>query len=162
MRLRVALAILAAFVAGLLIDEDAAGAPAMAPAPTVHDRAYDITAYAAGILDRPRVPVPVTAPQKPVQPRTRVAAPTEAGTVNGYPCGGSLPPCRVLACESGGNPTAQNPTSSASGLWQVLVSTWGGFGGYPEAWLAPADVQNEHARILWAGGRGASHWASCL
>lgn len=31
--------------------------------------------------------------------------------------------------ESGGNPTAQNPTSTASGLWQELTTTWLGSGG---------------------------------
>lgn len=85
-----------------------------------------------------------------------------AGFVNGYPCGGALPSCRVLACESGGNPTARNPRSTASGLWQVLDSTWGGFGGYAQAWQAPVDVQNAKAAALWAGGRGAFHWKACL
>lgn len=31
--------------------------------------------------------------------------------------------------ESGGDPTAQNPTSTASGLWQELTTTWQGNGG---------------------------------
>lgn len=31
----------------------------------------------------------------------------------------------ILACESGGNPTADNPTSTARGGWQFLKSTWG-------------------------------------
>lgn len=87
---------------------------------------------------------------------------TEPGSVNGYPCGGELPTCRVLACESGGNPTAENPTSSASGLWQILDSTWAGFGGYTRASHAPVDVQNAKAAALWAGGRGAFHWKACL
>jgi len=30
----------------------------------------------------------------------------------------------VIAGESGGNPNAQNPTSSAAGLWQFLRRTW--------------------------------------
>jgi hypothetical protein len=84
------------------------------------------------------------------------------GSVNGHPCGGQLPTCRVLACESGGNPTAQNRSSSASGLWQVLDGTWAGYGGYRRAMYAPPDVQNEKAAALWAGGRGRSHWAQCL
>ncbi len=36
---------------------------------------------------------------------------------------------RVMACESEGNPNAKNPRSSASGLMQVVRSTWG--------WIAP-------------------------
>jgi hypothetical protein len=31
----------------------------------------------------------------------------------------------ILACESGGNPTAANPISTARGGWQFLKSTWG-------------------------------------
>lgn len=31
---------------------------------------------------------------------------------------------RVMACESGGNPDAENPVSTASGLFQFLDSTW--------------------------------------
>ena len=32
----------------------------------------------------------------------------------------------VMAGESGGNPGADNPRSSAAGLWQFLKSTWNG------------------------------------
>jgi len=31
----------------------------------------------------------------------------------------------ILSCESGFDPTADNPTSSAQGGWQFLKSTWG-------------------------------------
>lgn len=86
----------------------------------------------------------------------------QTGYVNGFPCGGKLPTCRVLQCESKGNPRAENPRSSASGLWQVIDGTWGGYGGYSRASSAPASVQNDHAVGLWAGGRGRSHWRSCL
>lgn len=84
-----------------------------------------------------------------------------AGSVNGYPCGGDLPPCYVLQRESRGNPGAENPVSSASGLWQFIDGTWNGFGGYSHASDAPPDVQNEKARQTWAGGAGAGHWACC-
>lgn len=77
-------------------------------------------------------------------------------------CGGDLPPCSVLACESGGNLTAQNPTSSASGKWQILDSTWNGYAGFQRAMHAPEDVQDAKARELYAGGAGAFHWRSCL
>lgn len=95
-------------------------------------------------------------------PRRVVVAAAGSEAVNGYPCGGTLPTCHVLACESHGNPTAQNPRSSASGLWQILDSTWAGFGGFARAMFAPVDVQNAKARLLWAGGAGSSHWRSCL
>lgn len=82
-------------------------------------------------------------------------------TVNGYPCGGSLPPCFVLWRESRGNPTAQNRRSTASGLWQFLDGRWGRYAGYRKARHAPVAVQNDRARALWAGGRGCSHWRAC-
>lgn len=89
----------------------------------------------------------------------RVAAIYATGSVNGYPCGGDLPTCSILRCESGGDPTAKNPTTSASGLWQILRSTWARFGGYLEAWMAPPSVQNEKARLIWNGGAGRSQWS---
>jgi len=76
-------------------------------------------------------------------------------------CGGMLPPCYVMMRESGGSLTAQNPTSTASGKWQFLRGTWGGYGGYAEAWLAPESVQDARAAQLWAGGSGCSHWSAC-
>lgn len=85
----------------------------------------------------------------------------EPGSINGFPCGQPLPPCFVMARESGGNPTAENPVSSASGLWQFIDSTWDGFGGYAHASWAPVDVQNEKARLTWAGGAGCGHWGAC-
>src|SRR5262245_35636689 len=83
--------------------------------------------------------------------RTRAASArgsVSSGSIGGYPCGGALPPCYVLARESGGDPNAQNPSSSASGLWQILDSTWGGYGGYASAADAPPAVQNERAAQL--------------
>ena len=76
-------------------------------------------------------------------------------------CGGDLPPCWVMMRESGGNIRARNPSSTASGKWQFLDSTWAGFGGYASAYLAPESVQDAKARILWAGGAGCSHWSAC-
>lgn len=38
----------------------------------------------------------------------------------------------IIACESGGNPRAQNPSSSASGLFQFIDSTWERYGGETE------------------------------
>lgn len=35
----------------------------------------------------------------------------------------------IIACESGGNPTVQNPSSTASGLFQFLDTSWIAYGG---------------------------------
>jgi hypothetical protein len=84
-----------------------------------------------------------------------------SGTVNGYPCGGNLPPCCVLRRESGGTPTAQNPSSSASGLWQFLDSTWDHYGGYARAKDAPASVQNARAAQVWKATGGSAWYPRC-
>lgn len=83
------------------------------------------------------------------------------GSINGYPCGGNLPPCFVLQRESRGDPRAENPTSTASGLWQFLDSTWAGYAGVRHASYASVASQNQRAVQLWAGGKGCSHWAAC-
>ncbi len=41
---------------------------------------------------------------------------------------------------------------------QFTDDTWGGYGGYQHAKDAPANVQNERARQVFAGGAGASNW----
>lgn len=73
-------------------------------------------------------------------------------------CGGDLPPCSVMYCENGGKLTGKNPSSSASGKWQILDSTWGGYGGYSHAQDAPESVQDAKARQIYAGGAGRSQW----
>lgn len=68
----------------------------------------------------------------------------------------------IAACiakyESGGNPTAQNPTSSASGLYQFIDGTWNNYGGYSRAMYAPVSVQTEKFYQVWDNGRGAHNW----
>jgi hypothetical protein len=64
----------------------------------------------------------------------------------------------VIARESGGNPTAYNPSSGASGLFQFLASTWDNYGGYSEARYAPVSVQEAYFAIEYAAD-GTSPWA---
>lgn len=71
-------------------------------------------------------------------------------------------PTYIVMCESGGNYDAENAVSTASGAYQIIDGTWNGFGGYFHASDAPPAVQDAKAALLWAGGAGASHWASCL
>lgn len=62
---------------------------------------------------------------------------------------------RIMACESGGNPNAYNP-SGASGLMQVLAS-WADNFGYVPSQLFDPDINLYIASLLWADG-GWGHW----
>lgn len=105
-----------------------------------------------------------TAAPAPTRPN---AAPTQGSGR----CGGNLPPCYVMGRESGGDTTVWNGgchggpcgggASSASGKWQIVSGTWGGYGGYPNAASAPESVQDAKAAEVWAGGAGCSHWSAC-
>lgn len=70
----------------------------------------------------------------------------------------------VRAHESRGDYTAQNPSSSASGAYQFLTSTWrnvsakAGHPGYPRASAAPWWAQDAVAMWLYKNG-GRSAWA---
>jgi hypothetical protein len=65
----------------------------------------------------------------------------------------------VMQAESGGDPTAYNQSSGASGLFGDLLSTWLSLGlGYPGgAYTAPAGVQLEGFAKLYAEA-GMSPW----
>lgn len=72
----------------------------------------------------------------------------------------------IKQCESGGDYSAQNPTSTASGAYQFLDSTWQGMdaaGGYARAIDAPESVQDAAAIELYTE-QGTTPWlasASC-
>lgn len=72
----------------------------------------------------------------------------------------------IKQCESGGDYAAQNPTSTASGAYQFLDSTWQGMdaaAGYARAIDAPESVQDAAAIELYTE-QGTTPWlasASC-
>ena len=51
--------------------------------------------------------------------------------------------------------------SGASGKYQAMPGTWGGYAGYQYAADAPESVQDQWATELWNNGRGCSHWSAC-
>lgn len=70
---------------------------------------------------------------------------------------------RIIQCESRGDPTADNPTSSASGLGGILDSTWSGHGNFARAKDAPPSIQVEKMELLYVsararGGSGLEPW----
>jgi len=69
-------------------------------------------------------------------------------------------PTYLVMRESGGDYSARNP-SGACGAYQVIPSTWNGYGGYSSACDAPSSVQDKFAGQLWDGGAGCSHWSAC-
>lgn len=106
------------------------------------------------------VPTPSTAP---VAPQPDADIPANSVARGALPVSlGETPPEYVKQCESGGDYGAVNRSSGAGGAWQILPSTWAGYGGYARAEDAPPEVQDAKAAELWAGGRGASHWEACL
>ncbi|MGN6693915.1 MAG: transglycosylase family protein [Aquihabitans sp.] len=148
--------------------------PAKAVAETPDDSVFaalgDITLVGAATAATAANDIDVTPPPPPpttttttttTAPPAPAPAPAPVAEQGTGRCGGDLPPCYVMMRESGGNIRARNPSSSASGKWQFIRSTWAGYGGYSDAYLAPESVQDAKARELWAGGAGCGHWNAC-
>lgn len=115
------------------------------------------TTLAPTTTEAPPTTVALVPPSAPVVVRVATEWPTSL-----QPCGGDLPPCYVKDRESHGDYNARNPSPEAAcGAWQIITSTWNGFGGYASACDAPPAVQDEKARELWADGAGCSHWSAC-
>ncbi len=74
------------------------------------------------------------------------------------PSGGWAIPYAIVLCESGGQNLPPN-SAGASGYYQIIPSTWTGFGGTgPAAYLASKAEQDAVASRIWNGGAGASDW----
>lgn len=66
----------------------------------------------------------------------------------------------IARCESGLDPNAENPRSSASGLFQFIDSTWRSVTGLaPPASAYSVSTQTSAFYDLWDGGAGAHNWA---
>jgi hypothetical protein len=74
---------------------------------------------------------------------------------------------RIGGCESLGNPhakidyQAESKISTASGGFQVLDSTWGGYKGYARAIHAPKRIQQQFAVKLYRE-EGTTPWVSSI
>jgi peptidoglycan hydrolase CwlO-like protein len=81
------------------------------------------------------------------------------GSTSRYGPGGPWAiPWAIVQCESGGQNLPPN-WAGASGYYQIIPSTWAGFGGSgPHAYLASKGEQDSVASRIWAGGSGAHNW----
>jgi len=122
-----------------------------------------ITKAALTAIPVPRpVPAPAPAPQPAAAPAA--SAPVASAPVASAPAqptgsysasSGSYQNC-VIQAESGGNPSAVNPTTGAGGLYGFMPSTWHalGYSGNPQD--APVSVQNAaYAKEYARSGSGA-------
>lgn len=98
----------------------------VAPVPTATEIA--ITGEQPGTPAAPATPATGEAAAPPAvgaAPNAAPAAQTDAGTVTATPAGAAPSAVdQIITIESGGDPTAQNPNSSAGGLGQFIDSTW--------------------------------------
>jgi hypothetical protein len=74
-----------------------------------------------------------------------------------YGSGSYSIPSEIVQRESGGWYYSCNESSGACGAYQVLPSTWDGYGGYGSACDAPPEVQDQWAAEAWAES-GAEPW----
>jgi hypothetical protein len=102
----------------------------------------------------------VAAAQAAQQRVSRAAQQTSSVTASVASAGGSPLPACTWQPESGGNPTAVNPSSGAGGYYQIMPSTWQAYGGSGAPQDAPLAEQTAIAQKIWAT-QGPSAWTNC-
>ncbi|MFJ5102452.1 ubiquitin-like domain-containing protein [Streptomyces sp. NPDC088554] len=93
----------------------------------------------------------------PVTQRVRFGTRTAPASVAGAD---GLDWSALAACESGGRPTAVDPSGNYGGLYQFDTGTWRSLGGAGRPQDAPAGEQTYRAKKLYVQ-RGASPWPHC-
>jgi Transglycosylase-like domain len=118
-----------------------------------------------GVLERMLAPPPPVAPaaaapaKAPVaESATPVTQTGDAGT-SAASSGSPLPAC-TWQPESGGNPSAVNPSSGAGGYYQIMPSTWAAYGGTGAPQTAPMSEQTAIAQKIYST-QGPSAWTNC-
>jgi hypothetical protein len=101
-----------------------------------------------GVLERMLAPAPTVSQTTATSTGTTVAS-----------SGSPLPSC-TWQPESGGNPSAVNPTSGAGGYYQIMPSTWAAYGGTGAPQDAPLSEQTAIAQKIYASA-GPGAWANC-
>jgi hypothetical protein len=92
--------------------------------------------------------------------KPRVYKPKVTQPVQNHVAPGGIAAC-IRKYESGGNYTAQNPSSTASGAYQFLDTTWQAVTGLPGRAMNYSPAQQDAAFWkLWNNGRGASQWVT--
>jgi hypothetical protein len=104
----------------------------------------------------PTSTVPTVAPPVTVRPRSPVKS--AVGTANQAMSGGAFEAC-VIFHESRGDPSAQNPHSSASGLYGFLSSTWRNVTGTAGPARAYSSAIQHLAFLKLFASVGRSPWA---
>jgi resuscitation-promoting factor RpfC len=108
------------------------------------------------------VPAPPPAPVAAPAPAAAPAAVTQPASTATYSGGSGYQAC-VIAAESGGNPSAVNPSSGAGGLYQFLPSTWAALGhsGLPQNASVAEQNQAFQQEYAQSGGAAWSPYDGC-
>ena len=136
-----------------------AGAQLVIPAP--HHPRWTTTRAAWSAIPPPPPPpapaAPAPAPQAPAAAAGPAPAAPPAAPAATYSGGSGFQAC-VISRESGGNPSAVNPSSGAGGLYQFLPSTWAALGHSGSPQNASVAEQNQAFAQEYAQS-GTSAWS---